>query len=296
VVEIEISDLDLRYSQLRIRNRKREGRLLSSIAERGVVEPLEGVDADGLHLLLNGFKRYRCACRLNLKTVPYTCLGPDAVTGIAALLTNAQTRHLTILEQAAFVDQLRKLERLSIAEIAELLGRSKAWVSVRAGLIGDMTELIRQKLFGGVFPVYSYMYTLRQFMRINSANIRQIEQFVVALSGKGLSIRQIEQLAYGYFRGCKSFRRQIRSGNIGLVLHEATSDEPVGCNRYERAALKDLAFISKAMRRVMDIGHYRRLQTPAFCAQADLLTGRILNQWGRFIRTMRQLHDRSGYA
>jgi hypothetical protein len=283
MVDIEISHLDLRYKDLRIRNRKQEGKLLSSIAERGIAEPLEGVDTEGVHLLLNGFKRYRCARKLNLQTVPYTCLGQDAVTGMVALLRNAQARSLTILEQAGFVDQLRTLEQLSIAEIAELLSRSKAWVSMRTGLIGEMTDVIRQKLFSGVFPVYSYMYTLRQ----------QIEEFVVALSGKNLSVRQIEQLAHGYFRGSESFRREIRSGKITLTLEPPGSDDPVGCNRYERGVLKDLAFISNSMQRVMDTGQERRLKTPAFCAQAHLLTGRILDQWDRFIRTTRYLHDRS---
>ena len=129
MVDIELSHLDLRYTDLRIQNKTQEGKLLSSIAERGIEEPLEGVDVEGGHLLLNGFKRYRCARKLNLKTVPYSCLGQDAITAMVALLRNAQARSLSILEQAAFVDQLRTSEQLSIAEIAEVLSRSKAWVS-----------------------------------------------------------------------------------------------------------------------------------------------------------------------
>ena len=34
--EVEISSLDLRYERLRMKNRTQEGRLLSSIAERGI--------------------------------------------------------------------------------------------------------------------------------------------------------------------------------------------------------------------------------------------------------------------
>jgi hypothetical protein len=296
MIDIELSHLDLRYKDLRIRNQKQEGKLLSSIAERGIEEPLEGVDTEGVHLLLNGFKRYRCARKLNVKTVPYTSLGQDAVSGMVALLRNEQTRSLTILEQAGFVDQLRTLDQLSIAEIAELLSRSKAWVSLRTGLIGEMTEVIRQKLFSGVFPVYSYMYTLRPFMRLNTVTKQQIEEFVVALSGKNLSVRQIEQLAQGYFRGSESFRQEIRSGHIGLTLDKPGGDNPTGCNRCERGVLQNLASISKSMQRVMDTGYDCRLKTPAFYAQLNLLAGRILDQSDRFIQTMRQLHDRSRQA
>jgi hypothetical protein len=38
---------------------------------------------------------------------------------------------------------------------------------MRLGLIGEMSEKVREKIFRGSFPVYPYMYTLRQFMRMN---------------------------------------------------------------------------------------------------------------------------------
>lgn len=294
--DIELSHLDLRYKSLRIKNQKQEGKLLSSIAERGIEEPLEGVDAEGVHVLLNGFKRYRCARKLSIKTVPYISLGQDAVMAIVALLRNSQARRLTILEQAGFVDLLRTMQTLSLADTAELLSRSKAWVSLRTGLIGEMTDVIRRKLFSGAFPVYSYMYTLRPFMRLNAVTKQQIEEFVVALSGKNLSVRQIEQLAHGYFRGSESFRQEIRSGHMALTLEQQGGEDPAGCNGCERGLLKDLAFTSKSMQRVMGKSHNPRLKTPAFHAQANLLTGRILDQSGLFIQTMRQLHDRSRHA
>jgi len=40
---------------------------------------------------------------------------------------------------------------------------------MRLGLIAEMSATIRAKLFSGTFPVYSYMYTLRQFMRMTPA-------------------------------------------------------------------------------------------------------------------------------
>jgi hypothetical protein len=166
--EIERSSLDLRYEDRRLKNRVREGRLLSSIAERGIDEPLEGVSTDGAHVLLNGFKRYRCAVKLGMGTVPYVLLGEDAAMGIVALLRTSDTTSLSILEQAGFIDELQSLQTLSLAEIAELLSRSKAWVSMRVGLLGEMTDTIRRKLFSGAFSVYSYLYTVRRFMRMNA--------------------------------------------------------------------------------------------------------------------------------
>ena len=99
---IELTDLDLKYKYLRMKNHQQEGALLASIAARGIEEPLEGVDAEGVHLLLNGFKRYRCSCKLSIKTVPYTSIGQDEVVAIVALLRNSQAKSLNILEQAGF--------------------------------------------------------------------------------------------------------------------------------------------------------------------------------------------------
>ena len=154
--EVELTSLDLRYEGRRMKNRAQEGRLLSSIAERGIEEPLEGVDAHGARVLLNGFKRYRCARRLGIGTVPYASLGEDEATGIVALLKLSNTRSLGILEQAGFIDELRSVHKLSVAQIAEQLSRSKSWVSMRAGLIGEMSEGVRRALLSGAFPVYPY--------------------------------------------------------------------------------------------------------------------------------------------
>src|SRR5438067_763859 len=164
--EIELSVLDLRYESFRLKQAALEERLLGSIAQRGIEEPLEGVELKAASVLLNGFKRYRCARKLCLPTVPYACLGQDEATGILSLLRTSNNRALSILEQAAFIDELKNARQMSVAEIAAELSRSKAWVSVRLGLLAEMSAEVRRRLFAGAFPVYSYMYTLRPFMRL----------------------------------------------------------------------------------------------------------------------------------
>lgn len=296
VREIEFSKLDLRYESCRVRQRAMEARLLSSIAERGIIEPLEGVDVRESHMLLNGFKRWRCALKLGLKTAPYVSLGEDEAQGIVALLRASNDRALSLLEQAGFVDELKRLHQMSVAQIAEMLSRSKGWVGMRLGLIGLMSADIRQKLFSGAFPVYSYMYTVRPFMRMNGETKVQGEEFVLALSGKNLSVRQIEQLAHGYFRGSESFREQIRHGNVALPLEQMrrAAEAGDGCNAFEQVMLRDIEIAHKYMQRVMGKCHDPRLSTPAFHAQAHLLLAGLLGRDPAFFQTVRQLHDRSG--
>jgi hypothetical protein len=296
--EVELARLDLRYESYRMRNPALEARLLASIAERGIEEPLEGVDTKTGNVLLNGFKRYRCARKLGIGVAPYASLGEDEALGIMNLLRASNNKSLSILEQARFIGDLRKLHKMSVAEIAEELSRSKSWVSMRLGLIEEMSEKVREKIFRGDFPVYPYMYTLRQFMRMNGVKKQEIEEFVVALSGKKLSVREIEQLANGYFRGPESFREAIRSGHIGLPLKwiRQVPEDADGCNEYERVLLHDLEIVQKYMQRVMGKSQDPRLQTRAFHAQANLLTAGILSRTRAFFETLRRLHDRSGQA
>jgi hypothetical protein len=305
--EVELGSLDLRYESFRLKAPAVEERLLGSIAQRGIEEALEGVDlpaadrpagVQGQSVLLNGFKRYRCARKLRLATVPYSSLGQDEAAAILDLLRLSNNRGLSILEQAAFIDELKNARQLSVADIAAQLSRSKAWVSVRLGLIARMSPTVRRQLFAGAFPVYCYMYTLRPFMRLNGEADPQVEQFVTALSGKGLSVREIEQLAHGFFRGPESFREEIAKGNLALPLARMRQmpQSPDACSELERVLLGDLELTQKYMQRVMGKSQDERLQSRAFHAQCHLLTAGILSRSRAFFHTLRQLHDRNGQA
>jgi hypothetical protein len=295
---IELTSLDLRYEGFRLKQPALEERLLVSIAQRGIEEPLEGVDVQAHPVLLNGFKRYRCARKLQLTVVPYCSLGPDEAAGILSLLRTSNHRALSILEQAAFIDALKHTRSWTVAQMATELSRSKAWVSMRLGLIAPMSPKVRQQLFAGAFPVYSYMYTLQPFRRMNGVGAEHIEEFILAVSGQGLSVREVEQLAHGFFRGPESFRQEIRQGNWALPLQRMRQvpQPPDGCSEFERVLLGDLELTQKYMQRVMGKSQDPRLQSRAFHAQCHLLTGGILSRTRAFFHTLRNLHDRNGQA
>ncbi len=300
--EIEITQLDLRYEDCRMKHPQFEGKVLSSIAEKGIEQPLEGVEVGQSCFLLNGFKRYRCARILQIHTVPYVSLGKDEVVGIVNLLRTCNDKTLGILEQARFIDELAKMRGMSVAQIAAELSRSKAWVSMRLGLIAEMSSEVSKELFDGRFPVYAYMYTLRPFMRMNGVSSELIGSFVTAVSGKKLSLREIEQLAHGFFRGPESFRREILEGNLSLSLQqikEATvsvATDPDSCSEFERILLRDLERTQQTMQRVMGKSQDPRIKSRAFHAQSHLLTTGILSRAKAFTQSIKQLHDRSGQA
>lgn len=293
---VELATFDLRYEGHRLRHDARESRLLASIALRGVEEPVAGVDTPEGRLLLDGFKRYRCARKLNLDELPYVSLGREEADGIVSLMRVSTDQALSILEQARFVVDLLTIHELSLADVAETLSRSKGWVSMRRTLLEGMSEGTRQILFRGDFPVYSYMYTLRPFRRMNAVSAEQIDRFIGAVSGKRLSVRDIERLAQGYFRGPTALREAIEGGKLGWSLEQMKQvpEDAAGCSDFERLLLKDFELLGKYLERVTAKCHDPRLKSRAFFAQANLLAGGFLSHWEPFQASMKEFYDRSG--
>ena len=263
---VELSTLDLRYEGYRLWDDAREVRLLASIAQRGIEEPLEGVDTSEARPLLNGFKRRRSAKKLGIECVPYVSLGEEEATGILNLMRASTDKGLGILEQARFIADLLTVHGMSVAEVARTLSRSKGWVSMRRALLEGMSPAIQEILFRGTFPVYSYMYTLRPFMRMNAGRQDEIERFVRAVAGQRRSVRDIELLAHAYFRGPASLREAIEGGKLGWSLDQLkrVPEDREGCNTFERGLLKDLELLQESIERVMAGCHDPRLTNRAF--------------------------------
>ncbi|MDX1707744.1 MAG: chromosome partitioning protein ParB [Desulfobacterales bacterium] len=295
IQQVEIVSFDLRYEGHRLRSAGAEKALLLSISSHGIRDALQGVDNSGERILLDGFKRLRCAKKLNIGIVPYLSLADDETLGIIELMRMSNARSLSILEQARLIDALMSVHQMSNAEIAGLLERSKAWVSVRAGIISQMSQSVMKKIFSGQFPVYSFMYTLRQFMRLNGVTKAEVDEFVNAVAGQQLSTRDIDLLATAYFKGPDQFRRQIKNGNVCWALSRLKqSYRPGGdCTQRERQMLSALEITQKYMQRLILKCSDPRLKTRSFYAQANLLAGGILRQMEPFTQAIRQFYDRS---
>jgi hypothetical protein len=297
-MEIELSSLDLRFEYCRMKSSGAEKALLMSIMEKGIRDPLQGVETADARILLDGFKRVRCAKKLGIGIAPFVSIGADEALGIIQLIRISNEKSLSILEQARFVDELKTTYKMSTAEIAKLLERSKPWVSIRSGIIAEMSDYVLEQMFKGRFPVYSYMYTLRPFIRINGIQNKELDEFVRSVAGKNLSIRNIEILANGYFRGSEALREQIKNGHITWALGQLKQSlaAPQGCSKVESAILRDLEIVLKYMQRVAGKIKHSKHESGAFLAQANLLTGGILRKSKSFLKAIRCFHDRTGQA
>jgi ParB/RepB/Spo0J family partition protein len=292
---VEIEQIDKRFESFRLQDKDREGALLRSIVEQGIRDPLGCVVTnENAFILLDGFKRYRSAVRLKLNRVPYVRVAEDEVSGILQLIRQSNNKSLHLLEQAQLVDELKRTHGLSVSGIAEQLERSPAWVSVRLGLLSEMSEPVKREIFAGRFPVRSYMYKLRELTRVNKSSTAEVNEFVRSVAGKRLSSRNIDRLAYGYFRGGSRFKEQIRKGNIAWTLDQlkgcstSESAEVSGLSQLEQRVICDLEIMQKYMGKVLHGIKDPSLKNSSFFMQAHLLVEGILGRIDVFIKTLRR--------
>ena len=301
MTEIEINTISKKYESFRLRDKNREKYLLQSILEHGIREPLQCVQEHGpKYILLDGFKRLRCSYKLNIRMVPIVLLGGDEVSSILHLIRLSTQNTLSTIEQASFVDELHRRYGLTVTDIAGRLERSKAWVSVRLGIIGEMSQIVRKEVFSGRFPLRSYMYTLRQFTRVNSIPGKEIDKFVGSVSAKGLSTRDIERLAYGYFRGGERLKRQIEQGNLEWTLRQMRKGESAcqaeeGLSEAEWSVIRDLELTQKYMSRIRYGLTREELSSKAFHARAFLLIEGLFDTVDKFKAQIRRFYDRRAY-
>ena len=294
---VDPATVKLHFEGCRLRQKSQEYALLPSIMKQGILTPLIGVSMDdGSQILLDGFKRYRLAIVVGLKSLPFESLGSNELDGILSFIRLSVANSLNVLEQASFIKYLESEYKMTIGEIAWRLDKSKGWVSMRRHLIDELSDKIRERIFKDEFPGYAYMYTLRPFMRMNEASSESVESFVCAVSGKKLTTREIDRLAYGYFKGPQEFKEHIDNGQIDWALKRSQglfkSPTP-SCSGLEISTLKDLEYMDQGIQRLNTNLTDPRLKGMSFFAQAGLLVEKILEREPSFMQTLRKFHDRS---
>lgn len=123
--------------------------LAASIKSEGMVQPIVAVpDGQGKLTIFAGERRYRASKIAGLKEVP-VIVRPDLVGKdpmALQIVENLQREDLTLAELAAGVTSLCKTRKQE--EVAELLGKSKTWVSRRCGLL-ELNEKVTKLVLDG---------------------------------------------------------------------------------------------------------------------------------------------------
>lgn len=295
---MDTAEIDLRLQSLRQRDQAAERCLLESIQLQGIKEPLLVV-ADpepGRTVLLDGFKRYRCARRLSIGVIPVRCIEGDERAGLLTLLRESRGKGLSELEYGAIIDMLAHTHGMNITQIAAHLGCSVAWVCLRRGLVRSMTPAVRKAVLEDRFPSRCFMYTLRPFTRVKGLSPEVVERFVLAVSGRKLSTREIFLLMRAYFDDHGGLQKRIEQGEIGTVLEALKSDPVVDGSEYTARLIEKIAHTRSCMDGLIQALPDATLEGEVTCLRARLGAQALLRCMGNFTKEMRRFYDRTTKA
>lgn len=264
-MQLELWQLDLEYSQLRIGDAGRQARLLASLAEHGQQQPVLVVREGERYVLIDGYGRVAALRRLDRDTVEAVVLDMSRPQALALCLRLERDRVRSVIEEAWVIRELMRDH--AQRDVACLLGRSTSWVSRRLALIEKLPGSVEEAVRRGVVPAQAAMKYLVPLARANSV---QCERLVAALSGRRLSVRQIAVIYAGWRAGTATQRERI-AGDPLLYLEveqkavdsegDTTATAAPGEQR-ERGLVRDMQALSGISRRVGHSLGEREKQVP----------------------------------
>ena len=166
--------------------------LANSIRSQGIIQPILVRQLEqGNYEIIARERRWRAAQQAGLTQVPVVIrhLSDQAVLAIA-LIENIQRQDLNVMEEAVALNRLIEEFEMTHQAVAQAVGRSRAAVTNILRLLKLKPE-VRQLLEDGKLD----MGHARALLSLDAG-----QQYKVALViiGRGLSVRQTEQLIQGY--------------------------------------------------------------------------------------------------
>ncbi|MDQ3069758.1 MAG: ParB/RepB/Spo0J family partition protein [Acidobacteriota bacterium] len=117
--------------------------LMSSIAEKGVIEPLIVRQRGSRFQIIAGERRYQASVQVGLRELPVVIRDVDDGEVIElALIENIQRKDLTPFEEAEALESLSKSSHYTHEDLARRLGKSRTAITESLAL-ADMPEEVR---------------------------------------------------------------------------------------------------------------------------------------------------------
>lgn len=225
-MQIEISQLELKYAGLRVASRARESRLAASILQQGQQIPVLVVSSGqpGMYVLIDGYARVGAQLSLARDTVEAVVLEVEEAEALILSHRLETSRRRTALEVCWLVRELVEGHGLGQREVAARLHRSPSWVSRRLAMVRVLPSPVQDAVRHGVVPAQAAMKYLVPLAR---ANAEQCEALVTGLGDKPVSVRQAERLYVGWRGGDDEQRQRIvQHPHLYLDADEAARAEP----------------------------------------------------------------------
>ncbi len=262
-MQLEISQLDLKYAHLRINDPSGNKALLASVAESGQQTPVlvVGGTSESQYILIDGYRRIGALRKLSLDHVDAVLLSVPESEALVQGYRMSRSRRPNALEEGWLLLELMEVHGHRQGNLGSVMGRSSSWVSRRLSLVKVLPEPVQQAVRQGKIPAQGAMKSLVPLAR---ANKNQCIELVQNLKNERPSVRQLDHL-YKSWKGSDSIQQKNLIENPTLFLkamaESKTSKSSPSKTVGESALTKDLeilVFITRRCRRHVRDGVLQR--------------------------------------
>lgn len=207
-MDIEFSQIELRYEKLRRHNINKERQLVASLTENGQLLPVVVVSTGeaGTYVLLDGYKRVRALKSLRHDTVRAILwdLGEIEALLLERLMRTGEPDGA--LAQGWLLEELHERFALSHEELARRFDKSQSWVSRRLALVRAVPREVQEHVQRGALPAHAAMKYLVPMARAKRADCVRL---TAALGSLRPSTRDVEALYATWVSGNKETRELV---------------------------------------------------------------------------------------
>ena len=207
VIELNVAALDVRYSGLRVRDRRREAWLLASLEEHGQQDAISVIaEGAGRWVVVDGHKRVRALKRLRRDVVKAVVLEAGPADALVAAYRAGSGQGYNAIEDGWLIFELHRNGKWSLGTAAAAMGRTKSWASRRLGLVEGLPESVLESVRWGVLGRW---WAMMHVLPLAGANAEACAGLAVKIVEAAMSSRQVALVCEHYAKSGAEVRARI---------------------------------------------------------------------------------------
>lgn len=249
-MQLEFHQLERRWQHLRVRDPRRQRRLLASLADSGQQVPIVVVTAEGTdrYVVIDGYKRISALEQLGLDTVEAVVWPMNEAAAVLLDRSLRLSEHETALEVGWLLAEMEQRFGYSLEELARRFDRSVSWVSRRLALAEVLPEAIQQQVREGKIAAQVAMKFLVPVAR---QSLEACQRMAAIFAEHHCDTSEAGQLYGAWRRGSGAIRQRILDDPALFFKTQRQEKIPPGPEGAPAAELiRDLEMVTAIVNRV----------------------------------------------
>jgi ParB family chromosome partitioning protein len=246
-MQLEFHQLERRWQHLRVRDPRRQRRLLASLADSGQQVPIVVVAAEGCterYVVIDGYKRITALEQLGRDTVEAVVWPMSEAAAVLLDRSLRLSEHETALEVGWLLAQMEQRFGYSLEELARRFDRSVSWVSRRLALAELLPEAIQQQVREGQIAAQVAMKFLVPVAR---QSLEACQRMAAVFAEHHCDTREAGQLYGAWRRGSAAIRKRILDDPALFFKTQRQEKSPPGT---AAEVIRDLEMVTAIVNRV----------------------------------------------